>query len=235
MINCIAVDDEPLGLQLLQDNISKVPFLTLKATCNDAFEAIDALSKDKIDLIFIDIQMPGLSGLQLVNSLENRPMVIFVTAYKQFAHEGFDLAIVDYLVKPVPLERFIRACNRAKELFELKALKNNLTVNSHQDYFFVNADYSQIKVFFNDIVWIEGLGDYVKIHLKSTSKPLVVRTSIKNLETELPTGKFIRIHKSSLLSIIEITAIRKNSVFIAEKEFSIGETYREGVEKLLSK
>jgi two-component system LytT family response regulator len=235
MINCIAVDDEPLALQLLQDNISKVPFLTLKAACNDAFEAIDALHKDKIDLIFVDIQMPGLSGLQFVNSLEYRPMVIFVTAYKQYAHEGFELAVVDYLLKPVPLDRFIRACNRAKELYELKALKNSQVANNSQDFFFVNADYSQVKVFFADIIWVEGLGDYVKIHLKSTTKPLVVRTSIKNLENELPTGKFIRIHKSSLLSIQEISAIRKNSVFVGNKELSIGETYREIVEKLLNK
>jgi DNA-binding LytR/AlgR family response regulator len=235
MINCIAVDDEPLALQLLQDNISKVPFLTLKAACNDAFEAIDALHKDKIDLIFVDIQMPGLSGLQFVNSLEYRPMVIFVTAYKQYAHEGFELAVVDYLLKPVPLDRFIRACNRAKELYELKALKNSQVANNSQDFFFVNADYSQVKIFFGDIIWVEGLGDYVKIHLKNTTKPLVVRTSIKNLENELPTGKFIRIHKSSLLSIQEISAIRKNSVFVGNKELSIGETYRETVEKLLNK
>lgn len=235
MINCIAVDDEPLALKLLQDNISKVPFLTLKAACSDAFEAITALNNDKIDLIFVDIQMPGLSGLQLVSSLENRQMVIFVTAYKQYALDSFDLAVVDYLLKPVPLDRFIKACNRAKELYELRNNKNQLQANVPNDYFFVNADYSQIKVVFNDIIWIEGLGDYVKIHLKSTSKPLVVRTSIKNLETELPLAKFIRIHKSYLVSITEITAIRKNSIFMGDKEFSIGETYRESIEALTKK
>lgn len=227
MINCIAVDDETLALQLLQDNISKVPFLTLKAACNDAFEAIAILNTEQIDLIFIDIQMPGLSGLQFVNSLKNPPMVIFVTAYKQFALDGFDLAVIDYLVKPVALDRFIKACYRAKEQFDLRHVKKV------PDYFFLNADYSQVKVIFEDIIWIEGLSDYVKIHLKSTPKALVVRTSLKNLETELPMDKFVRIHKSIVISIDSITAIRKNSLFLGEKEFSIGETYRETLEKLL--
>lgn len=232
MINCIAVDDEPLALRLLEDNISKVPYLKLVATCNDAFEALAVMNHEKIDLIFADIQMPGLSGLQLIGSLESRPMVIFITAYKQYALDSYELAVVDYLVKPVPLERFIKACNRAKELYELRNSKQSI---SNPDYFFVNADYSQVKVVFNDIIWIEGLGDYLKIHLKSTSKPLVIRSSLKSIEAELPTGKFVRIHKSWLLAIDEITAIRKNSVFIGEKEFSVGESYREAVEKLLNK
>lgn len=229
MINCIAIDDEPLALRLLEDNISKVPFLKLKAVCNDAFEAIDVLSKEKIDLIFVDIQMPGLSGLQFVGSLENRPMVIFITAYKQYALDSYELAVVDYLVKPVPLDRFIKSCNRAKELFELR---NSKQQTHSADYFFVNADYSQVKVIFNDIIWIEGLSDYLKIHLKSTNKPLVIRASLKSIENELPEDKFIRIHKSWLIAIGAITAIRKNSIFIGEKEFSVGETYRESIEKI---
>lgn len=232
MINCIAIDDEPLALRLLEDNISKVPYLKLVATCGDAFEAMDVLSKEKIDLIFVDIQMPGLSGLQFVNSLENRPMVIFITAYKQYALDSYDLAVVDYLVKPVALERFIKACNRAKELFELRT---NKQATKTTDYFFVNADYSQIKVVFGDIIWIEGLGDYLKIHLKSTNKPLVIRSSLKSVKNELPEGKFIRIHKSWLVAVDAITAIRKNSIFIGEKEFSVGESYKEVVEKILNK
>lgn len=232
MINCIAIDDEPLALRLLEDNISKVPYLRLVATCNDAFEAMAVLNTEKIDLIFVDIQMPGLSGLQFIGSLENRPMVIFITAYKQYALDSYELAVVDYLVKPVPLERFIKACNRAKDLYDLRSVKQAIP---NADYFFVNADYSQVKVVFSDIIWIEGLGDYLKIHLKSTHKPLVIRSSLKSIEAELPEGQFIRIHKSWLIATHEITAIRKNSVFIGEKEFSVGESYREAVEKLLNK
>ena len=235
MMNCIAVDDEPLALKLLQDNISKVPFLKLAAACNDAFEAMNALQENKIDLVFIDIQMPGLTGLQFIGSLENKPLVIFITAYKQYALESYDLSVVDYLVKPVPLDRFIKACNRAKELFELKAVKQQHNVQPLSEYFFLNVDYSQVKVMFEDIVYIEGLGDYVKINLKSTKKPLIVRTSLKAIEPELSPNKFIRIHKSYLVAISEITAVRKNSIFIKEMELPVGETFREAVEKLVRK
>lgn len=232
-MNCIAIDDEPLALSLLESNISKLPFLNLKGSCGDTFEAMKILSSEKIDLIFIDIQMPDLTGLQFIKSLENPPMVILVTAYKQYALDGHDLAVVDYLVKPVPLERFIKACHRAKELYDLKTIKNQQTLETKPLHFFVNADYSQIKVVFADILWLEGLGDYVKFHLKSTHKPLVVRTSFKNLEAELPPNQFLRIHKSIMVSVSEITALRKNSIFIGETELSIGETYRKSVETAL--
>ena len=235
MMNCIAVDDEPLALKLLQDNISKVPFLKLAAACNDAFEAMKALQENTIDLIFIDIQMPGLTGLQFIGSLENKPLVIFITAYKQYALESYDLSVVDYLLKPVPLERFIKACNRAKELHELKAIKQHNTALSSVEYFFLNIDYSQVKVMFEDIVWIEGLRDYIRINLKSTKKALIVRTSLKAVELQLSPNKFLRIHKSWLVAIAEITAIRKNSIFIKELELPVGETFREAVEKLIRK
>jgi two-component system LytT family response regulator len=231
MINCIAVDDEPLALKLLQDNISKIPFLKLVSACNDAFEAMKALQENIIDLVFIDIQMPGLTGLQFIGSLKNKPLVIFITAYKQYALESYDLSVVDYLVKPVALDRFIKACNRAKEFHELKTIKQQ----PFAEYFFLNVDYSQVKVTFDDIIWIKSLGDYVRVNLKSTTTPLIVRISLKAIETELPPNKFIRIHKSYLIAIAEITAVRKNSVFIKEMELSIGETFRETVEKLIRK
>ena len=232
-MNCIAVDDEPLALKLLQDNISKVPYLNLVAACPDAFEAIRVLQEHKIDLIFIDIQMPGLSGLQFISTLQNKPLVIFITAYKQYALESYDLAVVDYLVKPVALERFIKACNRAKEMHEFRMLKQQNKNVPTSEFIFVNVDYSQVKLMFNDIIWIEGLRDYLKIHLKSTTKPLIVRASLKSIEPELPQNKFIRIHKSYILSLESITAIRKNSVFIKDLELPIGETYREEIEKLI--
>ncbi len=235
MIDCIAIDDEPLALGLLEDNISKVPFLNLVAACNNAFEAMETMQKKHVDLVFVDIQMPGLTGLQFIASLERKPLVIFITAYKQYAVESYDLNVVDYLVKPVPLERFIKACNRAKELHELKSSKDSLPGKVALDYFFVNVDYSQRKVKYDDIIWMKGYGDYIKFHLKSAEHPLVVRTSFKELDKELPQAKFIRIHKSYAVASAEITAIRKNSLFLGEKELAIGETYRESVEKLVKK
>ena len=230
MINCIAVDDEPLALSLLKDNISKVPFLNLVAECSDAFEAMKALQENKVDLIFIDIQMPGLTGMQFIGSLANKPLVIFITAYKNYAVESYNLAVVDYLVKPVALDRFIKSCERAKELFDLKA-KNQISSNVKTDFFFVNQDYSQVKIMFDDVIYMKSYGDYIKIYLKSSKMPLVIRNSLKNISLELPEDKFIRIHKSYLVAAKEITSVRKNNVFIGDKEFPVGETFRNNIEK----
>ena len=235
MMNCIAVDDEPLALKLLADNISKVAYLNLMASCANSFEAVKALEENTVDLIFIDIQMPGLTGLQFIGTLENKPLVIFITAYKQYALESYDLSVVDYLVKPVALDRFVKACNRAKELHELKSVRQQPATINTKDFFFLNADYSQVKIMFNDIIWIEGVRDYIKIYLKSSGKPLLIRSSLKAIQPELPSPKFVRIHKSYLVAVESITSIRKNSVFIKDMELPVGETFREVVERLVSK
>jgi two-component system LytT family response regulator len=250
MLKCLAVDDEPLALHLLTDYIRKVPFLDLVATAGDAFEAAKLLQENSVDLIFIDIQMPGLTGLQFIQSLAKRPMVIIVTAYKKFAPDGFDLDVVDYLIKPMGLDRFMKACHKAQELHDLRTgasagsgMGSGTGANTGPagsapaspntaEFFFVNADYSLVKVMFADIIWIEGSGDYVKIHLKSSPKPLLVRTSAKTLESELPPDRFLRIHKSYIVSIASITAVRKNSLFIAELELPVGETYRDALRQL---
>lgn len=234
-MKCIAIDDEPLALKLMADNIKNVPYLELVASSRNAFDAMTVLQENKIDLIFIDIQMPGLTGLEFIASLENKPLVIFITAYKDYALESYNLSVVDYLVKPVTLERFVKACNRAKELYELKLYKNQNPPSPAPDYFFLNADYSQVKIMFNDIILIEGVRDYVKIHLKSSNKPLLFRSSLKAIEPELPPSKFIRIHKSYMVAIETLTAVRKTSVFIKDMELPIGETFREAVEKLVRK
>ena len=232
MLHCIAIDDEPLALQLLADNISKVPYLQLVASCSDAFEATRVLQEHNIDLIFIDIQMPGLTGLQFIESLARKPMVILITAYKQYALEGYHLDVVDYLVKPVPLDRFIKACNKAQELQQLRTAATRIPSGPAAEYMFVNVGYSLLKVIFTDIEWIEGLKDYLQIHLKSTPKPVIVRMSFKAIEEQLPPGMFVRIHKSWIVSVSSITAIRKSGVFIREHEFPVGDTYKDVIDKL---
>src|SRR3954468_12853170 len=159
MLRCIAIDDEPLALELLEDNISKVPFLELVALCSNPIEAMQVLQQESVDLIFLDIKMPGLTGLQFIQSLAQKPMFILITAYEKYALEGYELDVVDYLVKPVSLERFIKACNKAWELHQLKT--NKQPGAEALPYFFINADYSLVKVVFNDIMWIEGLKDYL--------------------------------------------------------------------------
>jgi two-component system, LytTR family, response regulator len=235
MIRCIAIDDEPLALELLQDNISKVPFLELVAACDNAMEALQVIETTQVDLIFLDIQMPGLTGLQLIQSMAVKPMFILITAYEKYALEGFNLAVTDYLVKPVALDRFIKACYKAKELFELKntSVENITTTNA--EYFFVNVEYSLVKITIADIVYIEGLKDYIKIHLKSSLKPVVTRMPMKTMEEQLPSKLFIRIHKSYIAAIPFITAIRKTSLFIDKLELPISENYKDAVMAITSK
>ena len=234
MIRCLAIDDEPLALELLEDNIKQVPFLQLAGKCSSALDALKFLQQEAVDLIFLDIQMPGLTGLQFIQSLPQKPMIILITAYEKFALQGFELDVVDYLVKPVSLDRFIKACNKASELYKLKTNQAN-PKGSIPDYFFVNVDYSLLKVEFNDVQWIEGLKDYVKINLKSSSKPVITRMSMKSLEDQLPSSKFIRIHKSFIVSIASIHSIRKNSLFIGQAELPVGDNYKDALTQLINK
>ncbi len=233
MLKCLAIDDEPLALELLEDNISQVPFLKLVAGCNNPIEAMKVLQHETVDLIFLDIQMPGLTGLQFIKTIAVKPMFILITAYEKYALEGYELDVVDYLVKPVSLERFIRACNKAREIYQLKAKKDSGAESP--SYFFINADYSLVKVVFTDIMWIEGLKDYLKIHLKSSSRPLVARITMKSIEEQLPANMFIRIQKSFIVSKDYITSIRKNSVFINEIEIPVGDSYKDAVISLTGK
>jgi DNA-binding LytR/AlgR family response regulator len=235
MLRCIAVDDEPLALDLLEDNISQVPYLQLVAKCSNAMEAMKVLQQQPVDLMFLDIQMPGLTGLQLIQSLNSRPMIILITAYEKFALEGFNLDVVDYLIKPVSLERFVKACNKAYELHQLRQRSTGNTTEPQPDYFFVNVEYSLLKVNFADITFIEGLKDYVKIHLAHSGKPVITRMSMKSLEEQLPASRFLRIHKSYIVAIAHITSIRKNSLFINDLELPISDNYREAVAGLTGK
>ena len=235
MIKCIAVDDEPLALDLLEDNISKVPFLQLVAKCENAMEAMQALKEQAVDLIFLDIQMPGLTGLQFIQSMTQKPMIILITAYEKYALQGFNLDVVDYLVKPVSLDRFIKAANKAEELYELKNRKPEPIPAIEPEFFFVNVDYSLLKVVVADIIWIEGLKDYIKIHLQSSSKPVITRLTMKGIEEQLPSSKFIRIHKSFIVSIAFITSVRKNSVFIGPTELTVSESYQDNLKALINK
>ncbi|MEO6730800.1 MAG: LytTR family DNA-binding domain-containing protein [Ferruginibacter sp.] len=234
MIRCIAIDDEPLALELLEDNISKLPYLQLVASCDNALEAMKIMETEKVDLIFLDIQMPGLTGLQFIQSMTVKPMIILVTAYEKFALDGFNLDVTDYLLKPVSLDRFMKACNKAKELYDLKQPPKEMTA-TNAGYFFVHVDYSMVKITPADIVFIEGLKDYIKIHLQNSQKPIVTRMPMKTIEEQLPPTAFLRIHKSYIVSIAFITAIRKSSVFIGAIELPVSDNYRDSISFLTGK
>jgi DNA-binding LytR/AlgR family response regulator len=231
MMRCIAVDDEKWALDLLADNIRQVPYLELVARCKNTREASEILHREKIDIIFLDVQMPGLNGLQFIQTLPEPPMVILVTAYEHYALEGFNLSVLDYLVKPVSLERFTKACNKARLFFEMKQTKqtSGMDINEH---IFVNVEYNLVKIVFNNINYIEGLKDYIKIHLTTSSKPILTRMSLKSMEEKLPDSKFVRTHKSFIVSISKITSVKRDFVCINEKEIPVGESFKDSLQKI---
>ena len=232
MMNCIAVDDEKLVLDLLVDNINKLPFLKLVARCRNAMEASEVLHKEKIDLIFLDIQMPGISGLQFIASLQRAPMVIFVTAYKEYAIEGFNLDAIDYLLKPVSFERFLKACNKAYEQFLL--LQKPPVKEEPSGYFFVYVEYNQVKLVIPEIIYIEGMKDYVKIFLTTSAKPVITKMSLKALEERLTSHRFVRIHKSYIIAADKVTAIKRDLVCLGQTELPVSEMYRPALDAMLS-
>ena len=201
--------------------------------CKNAYEAMRVLQEESIDLIFLDIQMPRITGMQFLQSLQSRPMIIFITAYKEYALEGFDLDVLDYLVKPVPFDRFLKATNKALEYYNLKQ-KQRSSTDTNPEYIFVNSEYNFVKILINDITYIEGLKDYIKIHLVNNGKRVITRMSLKAIEEKLPSNKFIRVHKSFIVSIHKITSIRKNRIHLAEAEVPLSDLYRSNFFKIIN-
>ena len=230
MMRCIIVDDEPLVRELLEDNISQVPFLELIRSCKNALEALEILQEVQIDIMFLDIQMPRLNGLQFLQSLDHPPLVIMVTAYDKYAVEGFNLQVADYIIKPFSFNRFLKACNRAAEMYRMK----NSPMPSQKNYdFFVNVEYTHVKIVAAEIDYIEGLKDYIKIYLSARTKPILTRMSLKSIEAKLPGGTFVRTHKSYLVAIAKITTIKRDFVCIGTIEIPISETFRENIGRVL--
>jgi DNA-binding LytR/AlgR family response regulator len=234
MMRCLLIDDEPLALDLVEDNLKQVNYIHIAGRCRTASEALTLLQTEQIDLLFCDIHMPGLTGLQLVKSLVVKPMVIFITAYEKFAIDGFELEVLDYLVKPVPLERFLRACQKAHQVFELKKATELVPVVPKK-HFFVNSDYTLVKIIFSEIEYIEGLKDYVKINLTGRQKPLLTRTSIKALELQLPPEQFYRVHKSYIINIDYVTQIRRGKIMTGNSELPLSDSYRDTIHKMIGK
>ena len=239
MINTIIVDDEPLAQDVLETYIEKIPELNLVQKCSNALEANDALKSNDIDLMFLDIQMPQLTGIDFLKTLSKPPLVIFTTAYPNYAIEGFELNALDYLLKPISLERFMKAVNKAMEQLELlnkeAAPSSDGTVGT--DYIFVKADKKLVKINYDDILYIEGLKDYVIIRMDK-SRVITLQT-MKSLEDKLPSHMFKRIHRSYIVSISKINAIVGNMVEVMEKSqakhIPIGKNYREELLNIVNK
>ena len=236
-LKCLIVDDESLARKLMEENIRQVPFLELAGICKNAFEAMQVLAETPVDLIFLDIQMPGMLGTQLLQSLPVKPMVIFVTAYSNYAVESYELEVVDYLMKPVSLERFTKAAYKALDMHQKKIALSAQTVEKspeNPDFFFVNVEYSLVKIPVKDITHIEGMKDYVKIFLETSKKPVLTKSTLKGIEAKLPTQGFLRVHKSFIVNLDKIQSIRNREIKIGDCEIPVGESNLEELLRLLN-
>ncbi len=233
MINAIIVDDEPLALDVLETYIERIPSLNLVKRCNNAVEAFDALNTEKVDVMFLDIQMPQLTGIDFLKTLKKPPLVIFTTAYPNYALDGYELNVTDYLLKPISFERFMTAVNKVTEL--LQKGNNNAEAEPLEvakDFIFVKSDKKLVKVKYDDIFYIEGLKDYVIIRMKD-SRVITLQT-MKSLEAKMPSDKFKRIHRSYIVSLDKIEAIVGNMIEINKKHLPIGKNYREELLKMIN-
>ncbi len=228
-IRCIIVDDEPLAREGMERLVHDAGIFDLAGICSNAMEANKILSQEQIDLMFLDIQMPDMRGTDLLKTLQVKPLVIITTAYPNFALEGFELNVLDYLVKPITAERFLKAVNRAKEILEFK---KGGPPGISRDFFFIRSASNYEKVFFNDILFIEASQNYMTI--KTEKGKLMALITIKSLEEQLPPAKFIRVHKSYMISIDKITAIRGNEVVIGSHNLPVGKNYKDQLLKMVN-
>lgn len=227
-IRCIAIDDEPLALEILTEDLQKIDFLEVKGSFLSAIHAQKYLEDNEVDLVFSDIRMPTLTGTQFLRSLEKPPMFVFTTAYEQFAIEGFELKAVDYLMKPFSFDRLKVAAERAYELF---LLKNQSKASEERRFFYVFAEYQKVKIYEDEIIYIEGLKDYVKIFLVNQSRPILTRLNLKAVEGKLSEKHFCRVHQSFIVSLDKISSVQKNSLIINKIKINIGQSYLEEFER----
>ncbi|RZS96214.1 LytR/AlgR family response regulator transcription factor [Cecembia calidifontis] len=241
-IRCIAVDDEPLALDLISKFIEQTSFLSLEAKFDNAIEALGYINQNDIDLVFLDIQMPDLSGMELARIIDGKksftkPRIIFTTAYNQFAVEGYKVDALDYLLKPFSYEEFLRASTKAYQFFEQqkKSESENKAQESNSDYIFLKVEYQLVKVMLQDITHVEAYKDYVKVYLKDKKNPLLSLTSMKNMEELLPKEKFMRVHRSFIINLDHIDSVARNIIHIGEHQITISDNYKDVFANFLSK
>ncbi|GLB50470.1 LytR/AlgR family response regulator transcription factor [Neptunitalea lumnitzerae] len=228
-ISCVVVDDEPMALNLVESYVEKTPFLLLKKKCSSAIEAMEYLSEEKVDLLFLDIQMPDLTGIAFSKMVPKHTRVIFTTAFDQYAIEGFKVDALDYLLKPFDYAEFLGAANKAKEWFSLvrkNKKEKQPNVVSGKEFLFVKSEYKQLRIKLEEVLYFEGLKDYIKIWLKGTSKPVLTLMSLKSLEEELPETDFMRVHRSFIVSLKNIDVIERSQIIINNQRITVSEQYK---------
>jgi DNA-binding LytR/AlgR family response regulator len=236
-LNCIAVDDEPLALGLVCKFVEQTPFLNLVGQYPSAVEALKAILAQKIDLIYLDIQMPDLNGIELARVVgvgQEKPRIIFTTAFEKYGVEGFKVDALDYLLKPFNYEEFLRTATKALSYFEL-INRPVPAEHANDQYLFLKVEYQWVRIALDDILYIEGLKDYVKVHLKNDEKGVLSLTSLKELEEKLPSRSFMRVHRSFIVALDKITSMTKNSLQIGKKTIAVGDQYKDAFNQFVGK
>lgn len=234
-ISCLIVDDEPMAIRLMEDYVNKISFLELKGKCSNAYQAMDILHTEKIDLIFLDIQMPELNGIEFSRTVSKDTRIVFTTAFDQYAIDGFKVDALDYLLKPYNFEEFYAAAVKAKEWFTLFFNSQKNTGKQEMSYMFVRSEYKQLKIILDDVLYIEGLKDYVKIWLQNQPKPILTHSSLKKLEEELPSGKFMRVHRSYILALDKIQAIERSQAIVNFQYIPIADQYKQQFQEFIGR
>ncbi|MBN2774937.1 MAG: response regulator transcription factor [Prolixibacteraceae bacterium] len=233
-ISCIAIDDEPLALKQISDYIGKLPFLELVAKFSNAVKALQFLDSNQVDLMFVDINMPDLNGLDFVKSLEQKPLLIFTTAYSEFAVEGFKVDAIDYLLKPFSFDEFSRAVSKVKKQVQLIQNQTEL-INTNDQFLFIKSEYKLVRINFDEIRYIEGMKEYVRIHLTS-QKPVMALLSLKSLEEKLPSGKFMRVHRSYIVNLEKISVVERFRIIYDDKTIiPVSENYKNVFQEYLNR
>ncbi|MBO0934873.1 LytR/AlgR family response regulator transcription factor [Fibrella aquatilis] len=246
-MRCIAIDDEPFALELLADDIQKIPFLELVGQFSNPLDAYDIIRRGQVDLLFLDIQMPTLTGLQFLRTLAKPPMVILTTAYEQYALDGYTLDVIDYLMKPIPFERFLKAVSKAYDLFLLRAGQSTIApvpipeplvmptpvapVPAERTFFFIFAEYQEIRIFHDEVLYVEGLKDYVKIYVSGQPRPILSRLTLKSIHAKLPETQFCRVHKSYIVALDKITAFQRTNLTVGKQVIPVGSSYVDDFER----
>ncbi len=234
MIRCIAIEDEPMALKQMENYIGKTPFLELAGQFRNAFKAIDFLHENEVDLMFVDINMPDLNGMDFVKSLEKAPRVVFTTAYSEYAIEGFKVDALDYLLKPISYADFLKTANKAKQWFDLQDNKPS-EIRTEKNFLLIKSEHKIVRINFSDIKFIEGMREYVRIHL-TDQKPIMTLMSMKKLEETLPASFFMRVHRSYIVNLEKITVIeRYRIIFDSDVYIPVSEQYKAKFQEYLDK
>ncbi|MGY5353791.1 LytR/AlgR family response regulator transcription factor [Wenyingzhuangia sp. IMCC45467] len=230
-VSCIVIDDEPIALSLVESYVLKTPFLDLKGKFSNAIEALEFLSTHPVDVLFLDIQMPDVTGIELSKMIPPNTRVIFTTAFDEYALEGFKVKAIDYLLKPFDYAEFLAAASKAKEWFNLiekKTVQKNITTTEKEqsEFLFVKSEYKQLKINLNDVLYFESMKDYIKIWVKTESKPILTLMSLKSLEEKLSENKFMRVHRSFIVNLNNIEVVERSQIIINKQRITVSEQYK---------